>query len=180
MPSKIEQPSNIQSEHIVDSFNSGDEVLDQWLKKKAYKNDKLNASRTYVVCSDGVVIGYYCLSTGAINHAEAVKKATRNMPDPIPVMVLGRLAVDQQWQRMGIGKGMLKDALLRTLQAAEIVGVKALVVHAKSEEAKVFYESLGFLKSPTKPLTVMLLLKDAVASIEDLEAKSHSTKVSPA
>lgn len=171
MPSKIDQPSNIQDKHIVENFTSGVEVLDCWLKQKARKNDKIGASRTYVVCSEGIVIGYYCLSAGAIDHSIAVRKATRNMPNPIPVVVLGRLAVDKNWQRLGIGKGMLKDALQRTLNAAEITGIKALVVHAKSEEAKKFYESLGFSESPTTPRTMMLLLKDAVASIKDLEAK---------
>ena len=125
------------------------------------KNEVIGASRTFVVCHDGHVIGYYALATGSVEHRDAPKKIRRNMPDPIPVMVLGRLAVDQQWQHAGLGRGLLKDALLRSVSVSQHAGVKALLVHALSEDAKTFYENNGFLESPLDPMTLAISLRDA-------------------
>ena len=117
------------------------------------------ASRTYVVCIDNTVVGFDCLATGAVVRDDAPKPMQRNMPDPIPVMVLGRLAVDRRYQGQGIGKALLRDAMLRVLQAAEIVGVKAILVHAPSDEAKRFYLAHGFLESPMAPMTLCFALE---------------------
>jgi GNAT superfamily N-acetyltransferase len=151
-------PARLTAAHDLAPFDCGTPSLDQWLKRQALKNESSGASRTYVVCIDDTVVGYYCLATGAIVRAEAPKSMQRNMPDPIPVMVLGRLAVDQRYQRQGIGKALLRDGILRVMQAAEIVGVKAMLVHAISEKAKRFYQAHGFLESPIAPMTLCLVL----------------------
>lgn len=164
--STIQPPEKLTKKHNVEDFDSGVEVLNLWLKEKALKNEVQGAARTYVVCADDKVIGYFCLAVGNVSRAAATKRAGRNMPNPIPVMVLGRLAVDKEWQGMGIGRGLVKEAILRTLQASDVVGIKALLVHAKSEEAKAFYENLGFSLSPTEPMTLMITLQDALAALE--------------
>ena len=114
-----------------------------------------------VVCTDNRVVGYYTLATGAVARAAAPGRVKRNMPDPVPVMVVGRLAVDKDFQRRGIGAGLLRDALLRTLQAADIAGIRAILVHAISEAAKRFCEGHGFISSPVDPLTVMITVAEA-------------------
>ena len=111
------------------------------------------------------VIAYYTLATGAVQCAYAPGRIRRNMPDPVPVMVLGRLAVHVAWQKKGLGRDLLADAIRRTLQAADIAGIRALVVHALSDEAKRFYERFGFQASPTDTMDLMLTLKDAKASL---------------
>lgn len=127
---EINSPEPITTSHLIESFACGIPVLDEWLKRRALKNEVSGASRTFVVCHDGQVIGYYALATGSVEHRDAPKKIRRNMPDPIPVMVLGRLAVDQQWQHSGLGRSLLKDAVHRTLSVSQHAGVKALLVHA--------------------------------------------------
>src|SRR5690606_34687406 len=121
---------------------------------------------TYVTCNGNRVVGYYCLAAGAVAFHDAPKKMTRNMPDPIPVMVLGRLAIDQDYQNKGIGKALLLDAVHRTLQAGEIAGVSALLVHAISEEAKKFYLSRGFMQSPVQPMMLCLRLVDVIEALK--------------
>lgn len=157
----IKGPERLNAHHIVKGFDSGVEVLDSWLKDTALKNEEKGASRTYVVADGDIVIGYFCLAAGQITHQSAIGKVKRNMPNPIPVMVLGRLAVDKKWIGKGVGRGLVKEAILRTLQAAEIVGIKAIVVHAKAD-AKEFYKHMGFTESPTEPLTLMLPLQDVL------------------
>jgi GNAT superfamily N-acetyltransferase len=124
------------------------------------KNEKNGTSRTYVVCHNDKVIGYYCLAVGALAKEDAIGKIKRNMPSPIPVMVLGRLAVDAAWQGKGIGKGLLRDAILRTLQVAEIAGIRAILVHALSEGAERFYLNNGFHPSPINPRTLAITLDE--------------------
>ncbi|MDH4322155.1 MAG: GNAT family N-acetyltransferase, partial [Desulfobulbaceae bacterium] len=141
-------------------FDCGEESLDFWLKKYAFRNEAAGASRTFVVCSDQQIIGYYALAAGSVAQQGAPGKVKRKMPDPIPVMVLGRLAVDKRWQAKGIGRGLLKDALLRTLAVASQVGIRAILVHALSGKAKEFYLCHGFSESPIDPLTLMLRLQD--------------------
>ena len=160
---QLEPPERLTSKHVVDHFDSGSPQLDDWLRRRALRNEAEGASRTYVVCRDMRVVAFYCLANGAILQAGAPGRIRRNMPDPIPVMVLGRLAVDRQFQRHGLGRALLRDALLRTLQAADIAGIRAILVHAKDEQAKAFYQRCGFLPSPIDPLTLMLPLKDARA-----------------
>ncbi len=160
-PEAIKPPEKLSTTHDLLSFDSGEPVLDDWLRRRALHNEASGASRTYVVCVGKTVMGYYTLAVGAVAHAEAPGRVKRNMPDPLPVMVIGRLAVDKTVQRRGIGKGLLRDAVLRTVQAAEIAGIRAILVHAISEPAKRFYEGCGFTASPIDPLTVMLTVAEA-------------------
>ncbi|QLA20957.1 GNAT family N-acetyltransferase [Desulfolutivibrio sulfoxidireducens] len=157
----IRTPSPLAAEHDVVSFQSGEPVLDDWLRRRALANQASGASRTYVIADEKRVIGYYALAAGAVTATDAPGKVRRNMPDPIPVMVLGRLAVDRDWQGRGLGFDLLRDAVLRTLRAAEIAGIRALLVHALHERAGAFYEHAGFRRSPVRPLTYVLTLADA-------------------
>ncbi len=160
---QITKPERLHVNHVISEFESGNETLDHWLRHKAWPNDRADASRTYVVCEDSHVVAYYCLSTGSIDRSEATGKLRRNMPAPIPVMILGRLAVDLAWQHRGIGAALLQDALFRTIQVSEIAGVKALLVHAISDEAIAFYKRWGFAPSPLNPRTLFLSIKQAQA-----------------
>ncbi|MGH8500155.1 MAG: GNAT family N-acetyltransferase, partial [Methylococcales bacterium] len=148
---RLTKPERLKPEHDISEFNSGIESLDHWLYFKTLHNDQADASRTYVVCEDNQVIAYYCLSTGSVSRSEAAGTLRRNMPDPLPVMILGRLAVDLAWQRHGIGAALLQDALLRTIQVSDIAGVKALLVHAISDQAATFYQKWGSHPSPINP-----------------------------
>lgn len=134
--------------------------MNKWLKQRAFKNESEGGTRTYVVCQGHKVVAYYSLANGCIAHTSAPGKIKRNMPDPIPVMVLARLAVDLNHQGQGIGTSLIQDAAKRTLKASEIAGIRAIVAHALNDQAKAFYESCGFQPSPIKPLTVMVTLKD--------------------
>lgn len=163
---KLCPPEKLNSSHRIESFNSGNSQLDDWLKRRALKNESEGASRTYVLCTGEVVAAYYCLANGAVAQTIATGRVRRNIPDPVPVMVIGRLAVDLHWQGQGIGRALLRDAMLRTLQAAEIAGIRAILVHAISEEAKQFYEQCGFTASPLDPMTLMVNIKDARASLQ--------------
>lgn len=157
---EITAPEPLTSAHRIGNFDCGADSLNLWIQKHALKNETAGASRTFVVCSEQQVIGYYALATGSVAQQEATGKVKRKMPGPIPVMVLGRLAVDKRWQTKGIGKGLLKDALLRTLSVANQVGIRAILVHALSQEAKEFYLRHGFAESPIEPFTLMLCLQD--------------------
>lgn len=162
---EITAPEKLTPKHNVSAFDSGVPQLDDWLKRRALSNEQSGASRTYVVCSGERVIGYYALANGAVAHAEATGRVRRNMPQPIPVMVLGRLAIDRAYHGRGLGAGLLRDAILRTLQAAGIAGIRAILVHAISEDAKKFYESHGFSPSPADPMTLMITVADAEKAI---------------
>lgn len=153
-------PAPLTAAHHVADFECGEATLDQWLKTRALRNEGRGASRTYVICADHQVVAFYCLATGSVTSELAPGRIRRNMPDPIPVMVLGRLAVDLAWQRHSLGKALLRDAILRTIQVSEIVGVKALLVHALSDPAVRFYEANGFYPSPTNPRTLFLPLSE--------------------
>jgi GNAT superfamily N-acetyltransferase len=158
---QLKPPEKLNSSHELESFDSGNIQLDNWLKQRALKNELEGASRTYVLCSDNAIVAYYCLANGAVAQTVATGRVRRNMPDPIPVMVIGRLAVDRHWQGKGIGRALLRDAILRTLQAAEIAGIRAILVQAISEEAKQFYEKCGFAASPIEPMILMVKVSDA-------------------
>jgi len=155
----LSAPTLLTEAHDLELFQNGTDSLDQWLRRRARANQVSGASRTYVVALEGRVVGYYCLSSGGLDLADAPGSIRRNMPDPIPVAVLGRLAVDQRWQGKGLGAALLQDAALRAAQAAAILGVRGLLVHAISEEAKGFYEHYGFAASPNNPMTLVLSLK---------------------
>jgi GNAT superfamily N-acetyltransferase len=160
-------PVRLTAFHNLAEFDCGTPSLNQWLTRQALKNEASGASRTYVVCLENSVVGYYCLAAGAVVRTEAPKPMQRNMPDPIPVMVLGRLAVDRANQGRGIGRALLRDDILRVLRAAEIVGIRAILVHAISEEAKQFYLSHGFEESPIEPMTLCLALGTARQALEE-------------
>lgn len=157
----ITAPGPISDTYDLSGFDCGHDSLNEWLQKRAIKNQKSGASRTFVVCNGNLVIGYYSLAVGAVARDEVSGKVRRNMPEPIPVMILGRLAVEQQWQGKRIGVGMLKDAIIRTLIAAEQAGIRAMLVHALSEEAKRFYLQCGFHESPVNDMTLMIPLHEA-------------------
>jgi GNAT superfamily N-acetyltransferase len=154
----ISAPEPLAGQHQLADFESSEPSLDDWLKRHAAKNQANGSSRTYVVCDGEAVVGYYCLAAGAIGHAEAPSALKRNRPDPIPVLVLGRLAIHKDHHQKGIGTALLRDAIQRAMQAAEIAGVTALLVHAISEQARRFYRSRGFIESPVKPMTLCLML----------------------
>jgi GNAT superfamily N-acetyltransferase len=159
---EISPPQKLSSAHDLTEFHSGEPILDDWLRRRALGNEAAGGSRTYVVCAGKRVVGYYTLAAGAIAHAEAPGRVRRNMPDPVPVMLLGRLAVDKAFQGLGIGTSLLRDAVLRTVQAAEIAGIRAILIHSISANAKRFYEQYGFVASPVDPLTVMITVEEAV------------------
>ncbi|TGW07169.1 GNAT family N-acetyltransferase, partial [Mesorhizobium sp. M2D.F.Ca.ET.145.01.1.1] len=134
----LSAPTPLAENHDLGLFQSGTESLDQWLRRRARANQVSGASRTYVVAEGTRVVDYYCLSSGGLDLAEAPGIVRRNMPDPIPMVVLGRLAVDGSWQRKGLGAALLQDAVLRASQAATILGIRGIFVHAISDEAKAF------------------------------------------
>jgi GNAT superfamily N-acetyltransferase len=154
----LSAPQPLATHHELAGFDCGEPALDDWLKRRAVKNQANGSSRTYVVCEGNTAIGYYCLAAGAIGHGEAPSTPKRNRPDPVPVLVLGRLAIHKDHHLKGIGTALLNDAIRRALQAAEIAGVSALLVHALSEQARRFYVSRGFVESPIKPMTLCLML----------------------
>jgi GNAT superfamily N-acetyltransferase len=154
----ISAPQPLGNHHRLADFECGETSLDDWLKRRAAKNQANGSSRTYVVCEHDTVIGYYCLAAGAIGHADAPASMKRNRPDPVPVLMLGRLAIQKDHHQKGIGTALLNDAIRRAIEAANIAGVTALLVHAISEQAKRFYLSRGFIESPVKPMTLCLML----------------------
>lgn len=164
---QISPPEKLNSEHDLSQFHCGEPALDDWLRKRALQNEESGASRTYVACAGKQVVGYYALAAGAVAHAAAPGRVRRNMPDPVPVMVIGRLAVDQAAQGQALGPALLRDAVLRTVQAAEIAGIRAILVHAISERAKRFYEKWGFIASPVEPMTLMITVAEAKAAMQD-------------
>jgi GNAT superfamily N-acetyltransferase len=156
-------PEPLADQHHLVGFSCGEDSLDEWLRRRALTNRVSGASHTYVVCADNEVIGYYALASGSISVESAPGRFRRNMPDPIPVAVLARLAVDRRWHGKGVGRALFSDAALRVAQAAEIIGIRGIVVHAISEEAKNFYIALGFDPSPREPMTLMVTLTDVRA-----------------
>jgi len=151
-------------------FGSGEPVLDDWLRRRAMANSASGASRCFVSCRDCRVAGFYALSTGSVQLRMAPAHVGHGMPDPVPVVLLGRLAVDRRDQGHGLGSGLLRDAVARTVAASEIVGVRALLVHAMNERARDFYLRFDFEPSPVEPLHLMLLMKDARKAIEGLRS----------
>ncbi|WP_027156649.1 GNAT family N-acetyltransferase [Methylobacter luteus] len=155
----LKPPSPITVDQKLTNFDSGELSLNEWLKKRALKNQATGASRCFVVCSGTVVIGYYSLSAGAISHEAAPKAMRRNMPDPLPVILLGRLAVDKRYHNRGIGQALLRDALLRAINVSGDAGVFAILIHALTDQAKQFYLSRGFVESPIQPMTLMMTIE---------------------
>ena len=155
----LSPPTPLLPDHDCRYFSSGVISLDEWLKKRALKNQASGASRCFVLCHNKKVIGYYCLSAGAINHETAPKNIRRNMPDPLPILLLGRLAIDKQYHNHGLGSALLREAMLRALHVANTAGIVAVLVHALSSQARQFYLSRGFVESPLQPMTLMMTLE---------------------
>lgn len=156
MCGKPSPPEPLRPEHDVEQFSSGVPVLDDWLRRRARKNEDAGASRTFVVTRGNRVVAYYCLAAGSLAHNQAPGAVRRNMPDPIPVIVLGRLAVDLTEQRSGLGSALLRDAMMRVVGVSHEVGIKAMLVHAISPQAAAFYAKQGFVQSLTSEMTLML------------------------
>ena len=158
--SRLSPPEPLADHHDFGNFCSGEPSLDDWLRRRARTNQISGASRTYVVCEGKMVIAYYALASGVVTAENAPGRFRRNMPNPIPVAVLARLAVDQNWQGRGLGRALFRDSAQRVAQAADAIGIRGIVVHAISEEAKKFYVTLGFNPSPQEPMTLMVTLSD--------------------
>jgi len=153
--------AKLQPHHAVETFDCGHDALNRFLQKHALQNQRSGGSPTYVGLVNETVIGYYALAVGSVEQEHASERVKKGLAKhSIPIMLLARLAVGLNWQKQGVGAALLKDATLRTLQAADIAGIRFLVVHAKDVGAKKFYERFDFLPSPTDPLHFFMLLKD--------------------
>jgi ribosomal protein S18 acetylase RimI-like enzyme len=162
---EVSAPQKLTPAHDLSQFECSEPELDDWLRRRAIHNEESGASRSYVVCIGRQVVGYYALAAGAVAHSDAPGRVRRNCPNPVPVMVIGRLAVDCRFQGRGIGSALLRDAVLRTVHAAEIAGIRAILVHAINERAKRFYEKLGFIESPTNSMTLMITIRKATYAL---------------
>lgn len=157
---EISPPSLLSNEHDIGRFNSGNDTLDEWLLRRALKNQASGASKTFVICENSnSVIGYYALATGSVERDATPGNFSRGMPDPILVIILGRLAIDRRYQSQKLGSFLLKDAMLRVLNISQHVGTRGLLVHAISEDAKRFYQKYGFVEAPFEPMTLLISTK---------------------
>ena len=156
----------LSASDTVDSFDCGQPALNQFLQRFALVNQKSNSAQTYVICCSDAVVGFYSLAVGSVDPATAAPRVIKGVAQhPVPVMILARLAVDLQHQGVGLGKALLKDALMRTAQAADIAGIRELLVHAKDDSARQWYLNWEFEPSPSDPFHLFLLLKDIKASM---------------
>jgi GNAT superfamily N-acetyltransferase len=159
--SEIRRVEKLRRDHPVEGFDCGREELNRYLLRYAWQNQQASAAQTYVGIAGEVVVGYHTLAVGQVILDEAPDRLKKGLArHPIPIMLLARLAIDRLWQGRGVGKALLRDAMQRTLQAADIAGIRALAVHAKDEEARRFYEHFDFVPSPTDPMHLFVLLKD--------------------
>lgn len=155
----VSAPQPLTAAHLTGDFDCGESVLNEWLKRRALSNQITGASRTFVVVDDDdLVRGFYALAAGAVSHQSATSSVRRNRPEPIPVMVLGRLAVDRRTQGLRLGAALLQDAVNRAIAVSQNTGVRALLVHALNERARQFYAHYGFQESPQHPMLLMLRL----------------------
>jgi GNAT superfamily N-acetyltransferase len=165
IPLRIEK---LRPDHDIDTFDCGREALNRFLIRYALHNQRAEASQTYVALAgdESQIAGYYTLVVGQVEFADAPARLTKGLArHPVPIMLLARLAIAANWQRKGLGAGLLKDAMMRTLQAADIAGIRAFAVHAKDDEARVFYEHFDFVASPSDPYHLFRLLKDLRAGL---------------
>ncbi len=165
MNRELAPPEPLADRHEIQEFSSGEGSLDDWLRRRARANQVSGGSRTYVVCEEKRVVAYYALASGAVMAENATGRLRRNMPNPIPVAVLARLAVDRGWQGKGLGRALFRDAARRVTNAADAIGIRGIVVQAISEEAKNFYLALGFDPSPREPMMLMVTLADVRAAL---------------
>jgi GNAT superfamily N-acetyltransferase len=157
-PRRVEK---LRRDHPVENFDCGREELNRYLVRYAWQNQQAGAGQTYVGIVGEVIVGYHTLAVASVTVEDAPERLTKGLAKhPVPIMLLARLATDHRWQGQGVGKALLRDAMQRTLQAAEIAGIRALAVHAKDEEARRFYEHFDFVPSPTDPMHLFVLLKD--------------------
>lgn len=165
MPYSVPEP--LTKRHRLDLFDCGEPALNEWLQTHALQAEASGSAKVFVTTTDGeTVVGYYALATAQVEHEQAAPRVLKGQArHPVPAVLLARLAVDQDHQRLGVGRSLLQDAMLRCLQAAESVGVRVLLVHAKHEEARSWYAQYGFEPSPTDPLHLMLLMKDLKAFV---------------
>jgi GNAT superfamily N-acetyltransferase len=160
----IGAPELLTIEHALDGFNCGVASLDDWLRRRAMNNQISGASRTFFVCDAGQVVAYYALAAGAVAPDAAPGRFRRNMPDPIPVVVLARLAIGLEHQGRGLGRALFQDAARRVVHAADAIGIRGMLVHAISQEAMAFYRGLGLDPSPLEPMTLMTTVADLRAA----------------
>lgn len=159
--SESRRVEKLRRDHAVEGFDCGREQLNEYLLRYAWQNQQAGAAQTYVGLVGGAILGFHTLAVGQVVYDDAPQRLTKGLArHPVPIVLLARLAVDRRWQNQGVGKALLKDAMLRTLQAADIAGVRALAVHAKDDEARRFYEHFDFVPSPSDPMHLFILLKD--------------------
>lgn len=162
-------PTLLTTDHDIERFDCGTPALNLWLQRHALANQESRAARTIVVCSGNRVMGYYAIAAGSVIHTQATGKLRRNMPDPVPMALLGRLAVDRTAQKVGLGAGLLKDAVLRILQAADLLGIRGILVDAVDDRARSFYEKFGFRATPAMPPKLMVTLAEIENNIAATE-----------
>lgn len=158
-------PVPLSAAHDTSRFDCGKPALNDWIRETALRSEAGRTSRCYVVTQRNAVVGFYCLAAGAVRHEGAPRKLRHNAPDPTPVVVIGRLAVDRTLQGKGIGRGLLKDSLLRVTKASELVGARAIIVHAVDQEAVPFYARYGFRQFPFGNQTLYLTVEDVIANL---------------
>jgi len=157
----LRQIVKLRRDHAVEPFDCGQEDLNHYLQRYALPNQQAGAAQTYVGLVGKAIVGYHTLVVGQVTIEDAPARLTKGLArHPVPIMLLARLATDRRWQGQGVAKALLRDAMQRTLQAADIAGIRALGVHAKDETARRFYEHFDFVPSPTDPLHLFVLLKD--------------------
>lgn len=159
--SRFESIRKLEATDAVESFDCGQVALNQFLQRHALNNQRASSAQTYVCCDSGTVVGFYSLSVGSVDHPSAPERVVKGLArHPVPVMILARLAVDQTLQGKGLGRALLKDALRRTLRAADIAGIRAVLVHAKDDTARQWYRQFDFKEGATDPFHLFLVLKD--------------------
>jgi GNAT superfamily N-acetyltransferase len=163
----LRAPEPLAESHDCSGFDCGRPSLNHWLLKRALRNQVAGASRTFVVCDSERVVAYYALASGAVAAKDATGRLRRNMPDPIPVVLLARLAVDHRYQQRGLSRALVQDAGRRIVAAADLIGIRGLLVYALDDSARGFYEHLGFDPSPLDPMTLMITLSDLRATLND-------------
>lgn len=161
----LRAPEPLAAGHELSGFDSGVSSLDDWLRRRAMQNQASGGSRTFVTCDGDRVVAYYALAASAVASDATTGRFRRNMPDPVPVAVLGRLAVDKTCQGRGLGRALFRDAARRVVVAADSIGIRGILVHAISGEAKAFYVGLGLEVSPIEPMTLMVTLADLKAAL---------------
>lgn len=167
MSEPFSPPAPLADRHQLKDFSSGEASLDDWLKRRARANQASGASRTFVVCEGEKVVGYYALVSGAVTVESVPGRFRRNMPDPVLVAILARLAVHQAYQGQGLGRALFRDSARRVAQAADAIGIRGIVVHAISENARKFYLALGFDPCPREPMTLVVTLSDIRATLNE-------------